>query len=555
MITTRMTLTQAFQETADRQPTKEALVCDGARLTYGQLAQQVSSLAYGLTKQGIGHGDRVGLLLRNSPEAVIAFFALASIGAVSVLLNPQLRRRQLSHILRECEPVAVVMSDIPSMAEGVGAVRDLHQEMADLRHLILAHGAKETELQLHELMAEMPPPALALPEVAPEDLLALIYTSGTTGMPKGAMHSHRGLIAPVVASVRLREMWLKRPSPKTAARMVKVLARYGPRLLQAAGRQQTMLSPMGLHGISGVEIMLQCLLMGDRLVLMSRFHPLELMELVEKERATILIAVPMTFGVLMRLKDLDNYNTSSLIICATGSAPCPAELAREIRERFGCAVHIGFGATELAGGVSATSIEDSDERQAETVGQAMPGMEIKLVDEAGHEVPAGEVGELVCRGESVMLGYFRAPEATAEVVDTEGWYHTGDLAVMDEQGYLRIVGRKKDMIIRGGQNIYPAEIESYLVQHQMVKEAAVVGVPGAVGGEAVWVFIIPEDGTEMSTQEVLEHCRAGMEAYKIPDQVRFLPDFPRSALGKPQKFRLLEMAEQEQRSRMARMDE
>jgi len=437
MITTRMTLAQAFQEMADRQPAKEALVCEGARVTYGQLARQVSSLAYGLTKQGIGHGDRVGLLLRNSPEAVIAFFALASVGAVSVLLNPQLRRRQLSHILRECEPIAVVTSDSPGLAEAVETIRDLHQEMADLHTLILVQGARETELRLHELMAEMPPPTFAPPDIAPEDLLALIYTSGTTGMPKGAMHSHRGLIAPVVASVKLREMWLKRPSPKTAARMVKVVARYGPRLLQAVGRQQTMLSPMGLHGISGIEIMLQCLLMGDRLVLMSRFHPLALMELVEKERVTVLIAVPMTFAVLMRLKDLDRYNTSSLIICATGSAPCPSELAREIRERFGCAVHIGFGATELAGGVSATNIEDSDERQAETVGQAMPGMEIKIVDESGHEVPAGNVGELVCRGESVMLGYFRAPEATAEVVDADGWYHTGDLGVMEAEHLSR----------------------------------------------------------------------------------------------------------------------
>jgi acyl-CoA synthetase (AMP-forming)/AMP-acid ligase II len=330
--------------------------------------------------------------------------------------------------------------------------------------------------------------------------------------------------------------------------LVRVLARYGTRLLQAAGRQQTMLSPMGMHGISGVEIMLQCLLMGDRLVLMSRFHPLELLQLVERERVTVLIAVPMTFAVLMRLRDLDRYDTSSLIICATGSAPCPAELAREVRERFGCAVHIGFGTTELAGGVSATSIEDTDERQAETVGQPMPGMEMKVVGEDGLELPAGEVGELICRGESVMLGYYRAPEATAQVVDEEGWYHTGDLATMDEQGYLRIVGRKKDMIIRGGQNIYPAEIEAYLRQHESIHEAAVVGVPAVVGGEAVWAFLILEEGEgkQVTTQDVLEHCRAGMEAYKIPNQVRFVADFPRTAAGKPQKYKLRPAALKEQ---------
>ncbi|MBC8446308.1 MAG: acyl--CoA ligase [Chloroflexi bacterium] len=542
MIHTRMTLAEAFQHVADRQPRKEALLCGEARLTYGQLAQKVDSLAYGLATLGIGPGDNVALLLGNSPEFVIAFFALARIGAVSVPLNPQSRRRQLDHILRECEPAAVVTSDSPGMSEALQTVRDVQQAVPALRYLIFTEGGTEADLRLDALMAATPPASFSPPNVAPEDLLALIYTSGTTGMPKGAMHSHRGLIAPVVASITLREMWLKIPTPKTAARMVKVLARYGPRLLQAVGRQQIFLSTVGCHAIAGLEAMLQGLLMGDKLILMSRFHPLEALQLIERERVTVLIAVPMALTVLMRVKDLERYDTSSLIICGTGSAPCPAELARDIRERFGCAVHIGFGTTELAGGVSATSIEDTDERQAETVGQAMPGMELKIVDEQGLEVERGEVGELVCRGESVMLGYYRAPEATAEVVDGDGWYHTGDLAVMDEQGYLRIVGRKKDMIIRGGQNIYPAEIESYLLGHQAIREAAVVGVHAAIGGEEVWAFLILEDGATMTAQEMLEYCRVGLEAYKIPHQVRFVRDFPRSALDKPQKFKLREMA-------------
>jgi acyl-CoA synthetase (AMP-forming)/AMP-acid ligase II len=543
-----MTLGEAFGRVANRQPKREALVCDGQRLTYGDLAQKISALSYGLSQQGISPGDRVALLLPNSPEFAITFIALANIGAVSVPLYPRSRRQQLEHILRECDPVAVVTSAGPGMSEALDTIRGLRQGLPGLQHLILVEGAQESEVHLHELMADAPPVSSAPAQVAADDLLALIYTSGTTGRPKGAMHNHRGLIAPVVASIKLREMWLKRPSAKTAARMVKVLARYGTRLLQAAGRQQTMLSPMGMHSISGLEIVLQCLLMGDKLVTMSRFHPVELMELVERERVTVLIAVPMTFTVLMRIRELERYDTSSLLICATGSAPCPPDLAREVQDRFGCAMHIGFGATELAGGVSATSIEDSDRRQAETVGQAMPGMELKVVGEEGREVPVGEVGELICRGESVMLGYYRAPEATAEVVDADGWYHTGDLAVMDEGGYLRIVGRKKDMIIRGGQNIYPAEVEGYLRQHERIGEAAVVGVPSAVGGEAVWAFLIMEDSAEseeLTPQEVLEYCRAGMEAYKVPNQVRIVGDFPRTATGKPQKFRLREMAQQE----------
>ena len=175
-------------------------------------------------------------------------------------------------------------------------------------------------------------------------------------------------------------------------------------------------------------------------------------------------------------------------------------------------------------------------------------MEIKVVDDERRELPPGEMGELACRGDSVMMGYWRAPDRTAQVVDEEGWYYTGDLATIDEQGYLRIVGRKTDMIIRGGQNIYPAEIENYLVTHDKIKEAAVVGVPAPIGGERAWAFVILEEGAEMTTREVLDYCRIGIDAYKIPDRVRFVTDFPRAASGKPQKFNLREVALRERQA-------
>jgi fatty-acyl-CoA synthase len=545
MLKTSMALATAFEAVAGDNAKKMAIICGEQRLTFAQVSDKSARLAYGLSRLGVSPGDKLGVMLGNSPEFVFAFFALARLGAVAVLIDPHVRQRQLEHILTQSRPLALLVSESAASAEAISTARVLQRELDELEHLIGVEDAADGPT-LPDLMAEAVPEGFQFPEVSPDDLLALIYTSGTTGLPKGAMHSHRSLIAPVVASVRLREMWLKAPSPKTAARMVKVLARYGTRLLQAVGRQQTMLSPMGMHTISGVEIALQCMLMGDRLVLMPRFHPVRMMELVQEERVTVLIAVPMTFAVLLRLKGLDSYNTSSLIICATGSAPCPPELARQIRERFGCAVHIGFGTTELAGGVSATSIEDSDQHQSETVGQAMPGMEIRLVGSDGNDVPSGEVGELICRGENVMLGYYDAPEATAEVVDADGWYHTGDLATMDDGGFLRIVGRKKEMIIRGGQNIYPAEIEGFLVAHQQIEEAAVVGVPTPFGGEEVWSFVILSDGTDLAAGQVLEYCRSGMEAYKIPHRVRFVEDFPRTALGKPQKFKLRELAKQSQ---------
>ena len=541
MISTDMTMAQAFQQVAGQHAGREALVCGPQRATYGQLAEKMQALAHGLQGLGIGKGDKVATLLHPCPEFIYLFFALAQLGGVIVPINPQFRRRQLSRILSDAEPLAVVTSTQVG-EEALEAIRSWRSESSTLCHVILTEGGSASGLHLADLISVAPSCPFPPPPLAPHDLLALLYTSGTTGFPKGAMHSHRSLIAPVVASLRLRQMWISRPSPQMMGRWARMLGRYGPRLLRAVGRPQAFLSTVGCHNITGLEVILQALLMGDRLIMMGRFNPLEALRLVERERVTILVAVPMALSVMVQLKELDRFDLSSLLICGTGSASCPAKLARQIQERFGCAVHIGFGTTELAGGISATSLEDSDRLQAETVGQPLPGMEIRIVDDQWRELPPGQVGELACRGDSVMLGYYRSPDRTAQVVDEKGWYYTGDLATMDEQGYLRIVGRKDDMIIRGGQNIYPAEIEEHLISHPRIKEAAVVGVRGGVGGESVWAFVILEERAEMSDRQVLAHCRVEMEAYKIPDRVKFVADFPRSALGKPQKFKLREAA-------------
>jgi fatty-acyl-CoA synthase len=576
MIETHTPMAQAFRDIVSQHSHREALVCGDTRVTYGQLRERVTSLAYGLHELGIGKGDKVATFLLPSVEFVTLFFAVAELRTVIVPLNPQLRPRQLRHILQDAEPVAVVISR--------QAMEGTLKEVSGLRHVISiddekfgrrleiapeepsasrppprtscvhagGHSAESPQgatssrgIELQELIAADPPPSFSPPAPSPDDLLALLYTSGTTGLPKGTMHSQWGLVAPIVASLKLRRAWLERPSLKTMGHMAKALVRYRQRLLRAAGRPQVFLSTVGCHTITGLEAMLQALLMGDKLVLMPRFNPLEAVQLVERERVTILIGVPMAFSMMLAVQDLDRYDLSSLLICGTGGAPCAPGLAREIQERFGCAVHIGFGTTELAGGIAATSLEDSEQLQAETVGQAMPGMEIKIVDEQRRELPPGQVGELACRGENVMLGYYRAPDKTAEVVDEERWYYTGNLAVVDERGYLRIVGRKKDVIIRAGVSIYPAEIERYLGAHEKIKEVAVVGVPAPIGGERTWAFIILEEGVEMTAKEVLRYCRAELEAHNIPDQVRLVANFPRAASGKPQKFNLREMALQE----------
>ncbi|MGC8959244.1 MAG: class I adenylate-forming enzyme family protein [Chloroflexia bacterium] len=530
MLSSDTTLAEALRQVAEAHPNREALVCGGTRLTYGQLWDRVRRAASGLEALGVGKGERVALGLVPGIEFAIAFFAASGLGAVVVPLNPQMRPAGLQEMLRDAEVKAALLERAPEGIEAhLPAVR------------VVAVERSEGSTGLAELLAH-PPRLLPHPEVSPDDLAALLYTSGTTGRPKGAMHSHRSLLAPVAASVKLRELWLRRLNLGRALDMARAITRYGARLLRAAGRPQTFLSTTGWHTITGLEVLLQALLMGDRLVVLPRFHPREALRLVQEEQVTILVAVPLAYQVMLGILEQEALDTSSLLICATGAAPCPPHLARAIRRRFGCAVHIGFGATETAGGIAATSIADSDEQQAETVGRPMPGVEVRIVDEARRPLPPGQIGELACRSEGVMLGYHRAPERTAEVLDGEGWYYTGDLAWMDERGYLHIVGRKKDVIIRGGQNIYPEEIESYLTAHPKVRQAAVVGIPGALGEESVWAFIRLEEGAEMTVQEVLDYCRAGLEPFQIPSQVRFLPELPQGEPGKSQKFKLREMA-------------
>ena len=537
MLSTDLTMAQAFRQVAESRPGQEALVCDELRATYSHLSGRIDVLAQSLHRLGVGRGDKVAALLPPGLEFVALFFAIARLGAVVVPINPQTRPRGLSHVLGDAEPVVLVAH----RPVDEGPLR----RSTSLRHVILAGERREHTLSLADLWVTEEDPSLPADDTSPHDLLALLYTSGTTGTPKGTMHSHRSLITPVVASLKLRELWIRRPTLRSIGQTTKALARYRERLLRAAGRPQTFLSTVGWHTITGLEAMLQALLMGDRLVVMPRFHPRDALRLIEQERATVLIAVPMALQIMLGVRDFERYDTSSLLICGTGAAPCPPHLAREIQRRLGCAVHIGFGATETAGGIAATSLADSDERQSETVGRPMPGMEIKIVDDQRRELPPGQVGELACRSDSIMLGYYRAPEATAEVKDEDGWYYTGDLAVMDEKGYLRIAGRKKDVIIRGGQNVYPAEIETYLTSHPKVREAAVVGVPAAVGGESAWAFVILEAGADMTAREIRDHCRAALEPYKIPARVRFVADFPRSQTGKPQKFKLQAIALQE----------
>ncbi len=535
MISTRMTMIDALREVVAMRPDQEVLVCGGTRLTNRELLASVDRLARGLAGLGVRTGDRVAGLLPPGPEFVFLFFAAAELGAVIVPLNPEVSEEALSGILTEAAPTAVV-----TMRPVDGA---LLCKAPGLHHVIDASG-KGIGTPLAAVM-ETAPADLELPAAAPDDLFALLYTSGTTGTPKATMHTHGGLIAQAVATLEVRELWLRPSSLKTIVDAAKALARYRAKMLRSIGRPQTILSTMAWHTISGVLLLLQGLLMGDRLVVLPRFHPREALELVQRERVTVLAAVPTAFQAILALTDLSRFDTSSLLVCGTGGAACPPELARGIQRRFRCALYQGFGMTETGGQVSVGSLADPDEKQAETVGRPMRGVELRIVDGERRELPGGRVGELAVRWEGMMKGYYQAPDLTAEVLDAEGWLYTGDMASIDDEGYLRIVGRKKDVIVRGGQNIYPAEIEHHLQTHPLIEKAAVVGVPSPVGGESVWAFVQLKAGAAVTAREVLDHCRGRLELCKIPSQVRFVSEIPEGEMGKPQKFKLRAAALQE----------
>ncbi|MCX7030866.1 MAG: class I adenylate-forming enzyme family protein [Spirochaetes bacterium] len=535
MLSTRMTMSDALRAVVEARPNQEVFICGRTRLTNRQLMASVDSLARGLAGLRVRKGDWVAALLPPGPEFVFLFFAVAALGAVIVPLNPDLRERALGDILADAAPTTMVT---------MRTVDDAILRQAPSLRRILDAGGRGSGTPLASIM-EAGPADLELPAVAPDDLLALLYTSGTTGKPKATMHTHSSLIAPVVASLKVRELWLRPSSLKILVDAAKALMRYRSRMLRSIGRPQTIMSTMGWHTITGLYLMLQGLLMGDRLAVLPRFHPYEALELVQRERVTVLVAVPTAYQAILALPDPSRFDTSSLFVCATGGAACPPALAREIQSRFKCALYNGFGMTEMGGGVTVCGLEDSDEQQAESVGRPMVGVELRIVDEQRRDLPGGQVGELAVRGEGVMKGYYHAPELTAAVLDAEGWLYTGDMARIDDEGYLHIVGRKKDVIVRGGQNIYPAEIEHHLETHPLIEKAAVVGVPSAVGGESVWAFVRLKGDARMTVREVLDHCRGRLEIYKIPSQVRFVSEIPEGEMGKTQKYKLRAAALQE----------
>ncbi|MBN1954274.1 MAG: acyl--CoA ligase [Anaerolineae bacterium] len=495
-------------------PDAEFIVSRERRLTRRQVWANVEALVAGLQALDIQPGERVVTLLPAGPEAVYAMFVPWLLGTVEVPLHPLLREHELHHVLADCAASAVLTTrrwyghDYPAM---------LARLLPDLPHLraVVIHGGEgdgRTFFSLDEVMAASRPPRRA--PVSPKEMGRIAYTSGTSGLSKGVVHTRDGY-------------WgLLHPA---------VLPRLSPRLLRC------LLLPFPPCYYSGYLGVVSALLAGGRVILVDRFHPQQVLETIQRERASLLALSPTMCRLLLRATGQERYDLSSVQRIIFSTEPMPFELAEALHERFRCPLEQVYGSNEV-GYVTWTGLRDPWQQVATTVGRPVPGARLRIVDDERRPLPAGKRGEIAVQTAQMMSGYYRDPALTARVLDAEGWFYTGDVGYLGDDGYLRLVDRKSDVIIRGGQNIYPAEVELYLQRHPFIRRAGVVGVPHQTGGEAVWAFVELLPGAKLSPTEVLNFCRGQIAPFKIPDQVRFVERLPMTVTDKVQRFRLREMA-------------
>ncbi|WP_086853434.1 AMP-binding protein [Amycolatopsis kentuckyensis] len=512
-----------FDRTVAAGPDREALadVPTGRRWTYAQLRADVDALALGLLATGVAKGDRVGIWAPNMAEWTLLQYATAKIGAILVTINPSYRTHELEYVLKQAGISMLVSAREFKTSDYAAMIEEVRGNCPELRSVVLI-GSGEWDLLL-EAGRGGDPARLAQAQAAlsPDDPINIQYTSGTTGFPKGATLSHHNIL--------------------NNGYFVGELCGY-------TADDRVCIPVPFYHCFGMVMGNLACTSHGATMVIPAQgFDPKSTLEAVERERCTSLYGVPTMFIAELNHPDFAGYDLSSLRTGIMAGSPCPVEVMKQVVSRMGMEqVTICYGMTETSPVSTQTRMDDSLELRVSTVGRVHPHLEIKLVDPAtGLTVPCGEAGELCTRGYSVMLGYWNDPDKTAEVIDAARWMHTGDLAVMDADGYVNITGRIKDMVIRGGENIYPREIEEFLYTHPDILDAQVIGVPDLKYGEELCAWVKVRDGAGEVTAESLRAFAMGKLAhYKIPRYVLVVDEFPMTVTGKVRKIEMREKSVQ-----------
>ncbi|HJR62933.1 MAG TPA: class I adenylate-forming enzyme family protein [Gemmatimonadaceae bacterium] len=489
-------------------PQRTLLVAGDRSLTYGQVDGKAAAMAGALTELGIEAGDRIAIVMPNCPEWVIALLAAAKVGATVVPLNPRLNYHELKYQLRHAEASVAFTVERHDGVDYLQLFEDIIAELPDLQYLITVG---EEELwyddrifQFEDLLSSGEGRELPSADAIGDDSdLALLYTSGTMGKPKGVRLSHRTIVE---TAVRTGEALEIEPSDRV-------------------------LVSVPLFAIFGFSVLAGTIAAGATVVLLEQFDPARAIEIMEREEITVLHGVPTMYHMLMRERTFDPSRFTRLRTGIVAGGPVSDGLVRRIRRW--CDVQVAYGLTETGPTVTITRFNDPEEKRFTTVGRPIPGVEVKAVDFVTGALHGPEaVGEIAVRGPNVMQGYARMPSETARSFSPEGFFLTGDLGIIDEDGYVRIVGRSKETIVRGGYQIYPREVEDQLRAHPAVDDVCVIGVPHDILGELVCACIVPVEGAVITGEEIKEFARDTMADYKLPDLVRFFDAFPMTGSGK-----------------------
>jgi len=534
----RKTVGEIVREQAKLYPAQEAYVYPehGIRKTYKEFDEETDQLAKAFIGMGIEKGEHVAIWSDNKREWLLSQYATGKMGAVLVTVNTNYQASELEYLMRQSDATTLILDESFKGTSYIDIIRTVCPELATgergsilsdklphLKRIILMTEREEQGMyKWSEFMAQADKVTNEQLEeqfqsLDPDDVINIQYTSGTTGFPKGVMLTHNNVV-----------------------NNGKQIGDY----MKLTERDRVCIPVPFFHCFGCVLGTLAAVTHGSAMILLEQFDPLRVLQAVQDEKCTALHGVPTMFIAELNHPEFKNYDTSTLRTGIMAGSVCPIEVMKRVIEDMGASeITICYGQTEASPVITQTKTDDPIEKRVSTVGKPHPNVEVKIIDPVtGEELPVGVPGELCTRGYNIMKGYYNNAEATREVIDAEGWLHTGDIAVMDSEGYLDITGRIKDMVIRGGENIYPKEVEEFLYTHPAIADVQVVGVPDAKYGEELMAWIILKKDVRLDEESVREFCKGSISHHKIPKYIEFIEGYPMTASGKIQKFKLREMS-------------
>jgi long-chain acyl-CoA synthetase len=496
-----------LRETAQRTPDKPALIYQDRPISYRDVDSCVDSVAASLGSLGVRKGDRVALMIQNIPHFSYAFYGIARAGAVAVPINVTYTADEVAHILADSEARAIIVAE-PFMH----ALEGLRSTLPMLEHVIVVGNARTGAITFDQLLGRASAPVDI--KTATQDLACLVYTSGTTGSPKGAMLTHGNLLANIDQMEQV------------------------PGLAEVA--DDVVLLVLPLFHIYALNVGLGLTFaVGATALLLERFDSAGSLEQIERHRVTVLLGAPPMYTAWLHTPGLEAKTVASVRLAISGAAALPATVMEGFRDRFGITIQEGYGLTETAPGLTSNAM--GHVAKPGSIGKPLPEVDVRIVDDEGRDVEEGDPGEIVVRGPNIFAGYWRQDAATKEAFRS-GWFHTGDVAYRDDDGYLHIVNRKKDLVIVSGFNVYPLEVESVLYRHPKVAECAIVGVPHPYTGEAVKAVVVLKPGTSATEEEIDSFCRQYLARFKCPSVIEFVDELPHTLAGKVLRRALREQA-------------